>query len=1178
MKYKGLQSYTEADATNFKGRSIETKELLNLLHTNDIVVCYAASGEGKSSLINAGLCPLLRKELILPIFITFSETDFSNEKIDFNSFVLGKIFEAVHDVNKGILDENSQLRFVSDEILEEKLGKELYDELNKNAWWQLRMGYLCNHYQTFIPLLIFDQFEEIFCNTRSDLWINEFFQWFGDFCSGRLPMELGDSIRNKFEDSFNYLKLTPQSSVKVLFSLRSDYVGDLDYWCNQRYKIPVLKDTRYLLKPLTKVGAEEVLDLSDFNRDVKNNIITFVCKDNDQPYVSALILSVLCTILSAKNKINIKNDLSDLSLLVEEFYNDKISILDIDDIHELECSLIGEKNNRLRIPFNADRFKNLKINDGRFVDTKNNPVNLEILRISRVNNSYYIELVHDCLCSVVTKKKAQYIEDLTYQKEQAIRQKKNVVTLVWLLGHLLFFLYSLFYFYEPLFSVIDPNKDVLSDIDYIWFVLTLYIPVIIALYTSSSFLIQNIKKLDVLLYSFSEILLLINIFDFNTNIFFITGKLGNEVFYYLLCCSIVVGGLLLYTFIDVINKKCKIRNISENVLPKNNLYKRNIYWRGYIFLISLVSVVFFINIDQFSGLSWLLLALPFLFYNIPSALNSSKYKKLLILLWLLLILCDIPIPIKGWPSLINKIPGMFILILCIFFSFVSIIYEYKDKRKRLILVLFNLLIIVITYTYCLGFIPFANEINPLNVVLNRTRSHTYNGFMIKSNENGTYRYGFYNATGDTIISSVFEDCVTAEKFGYWLAFKINEKAILSSKDNSFNQLGMSIRNDTLYLQPYFCGLSIAADKNSSALESSFKEVNNKSIRTKSDLKLQQEYFFSKGYNELLNSMFLKLSNGEKFSSNSLPSIKCLCEITQCLLDSVSNNMRVPENERQKKNMFDEDELIADYYKYHTQLLVFSVLLDCFNQDNISEDLIYYIAFYQHFLINEINKTPMKIFNYAISSYFTGFNKSTVDSIKFDNDKVRCLLKNNISLKQYYRDCWLVLTNYAFSRFVTMLENNEADYVKNILPTYDNFLKSEDDNKWILLESYLTKKDDWSLFVETENSYILNYVDYNIKTSIAVVESMGSFYNSQTRLIPYKLLVLKRFYNTEYDEVDSMSENLEKIDTILNNSFYKKLDSIMDSVGILLQNNQKYEELIEKLYLLKKSKSTSQQFH
>mgnify|MGYP000748060757 FL=1 len=68
MRYKGLQSYTEADSANFKGRSSETKELLDMLHTNDVVVCYAASGEGKSSLINAGLCPLLRKELVLPIF------------------------------------------------------------------------------------------------------------------------------------------------------------------------------------------------------------------------------------------------------------------------------------------------------------------------------------------------------------------------------------------------------------------------------------------------------------------------------------------------------------------------------------------------------------------------------------------------------------------------------------------------------------------------------------------------------------------------------------------------------------------------------------------------------------------------------------------------------------------------------------------------------------------------------------------------------------------------------------------------------------------------------------------------------------------------------------------------------------------------------------------------------
>ena len=181
------------------------------------------------------------------------------------------------------------------------------------------------------------------------------------------------------------------------------------------------------------------------------------------------------------------------------------------------------------------------------------------------------------------------------------------------------------------------------------------------------------------------------------------------------------------------------------------------------------------------------------------------------------------------------------------------------------------------------------------------------------------------------------------------------------------------------------------------------------------------------------------------------------------------------------------------------------------------------------------------------------------------------IRNNISLKQYYRDCWLALTKCTYNRFVTILKNNADNYVENILSAYDNYLKSDDDNIWILLESYLIKN---TLFIETENSYISNYVDYNIKTSIAIVESMGSFYNSQTRLIPYKLLTIKRFYNTD-NELDSMSERLKKIDITLNNSFYNELDSVLDSVRI---NNQKYEDFFEILYLLKKSKSTSQQVH
>ena len=76
--YIGLRSYEESDAAIFKGRSAATSDLYDLLIHNEYVVFHSESGEGKSSLINAGLCPILREERYFPIRISFTENNFNS--------------------------------------------------------------------------------------------------------------------------------------------------------------------------------------------------------------------------------------------------------------------------------------------------------------------------------------------------------------------------------------------------------------------------------------------------------------------------------------------------------------------------------------------------------------------------------------------------------------------------------------------------------------------------------------------------------------------------------------------------------------------------------------------------------------------------------------------------------------------------------------------------------------------------------------------------------------------------------------------------------------------------------------------------------------------------------------------------------------------------------------------
>jgi WD40 repeat protein/energy-coupling factor transporter ATP-binding protein EcfA2 len=61
--YRGLEAFREEDAAFFAGRSAFARQLLNFTLGKDLVVVVGPSGSGKSSVVQAGLVPLLRRQL-----------------------------------------------------------------------------------------------------------------------------------------------------------------------------------------------------------------------------------------------------------------------------------------------------------------------------------------------------------------------------------------------------------------------------------------------------------------------------------------------------------------------------------------------------------------------------------------------------------------------------------------------------------------------------------------------------------------------------------------------------------------------------------------------------------------------------------------------------------------------------------------------------------------------------------------------------------------------------------------------------------------------------------------------------------------------------------------------------------------------------------------------------------
>ena len=60
--YIGPRPFERSERNLFFGRDREISELLSLVTSSRVVLCYAPSGAGKTSLINAGLHPRLEKE------------------------------------------------------------------------------------------------------------------------------------------------------------------------------------------------------------------------------------------------------------------------------------------------------------------------------------------------------------------------------------------------------------------------------------------------------------------------------------------------------------------------------------------------------------------------------------------------------------------------------------------------------------------------------------------------------------------------------------------------------------------------------------------------------------------------------------------------------------------------------------------------------------------------------------------------------------------------------------------------------------------------------------------------------------------------------------------------------------------------------------------------------------
>ena len=452
--FLGLQPYTEDDAYRFKGRTEESQELFRLIMRNDFTVCYAESGEGKTSLLNAGVFPLLRENMFFPIAITFTSDDYKVTPNSFDTIIDRCIKDSIVEYNMKNKGINVEYKLCSTDFQGLDCQTKLQLELSKYSWWKLRNYKPQAMGLTFTPVFVFDQFEEVFNLPGSIVWTKKFFDWLEDVSSDSCPDDIAKKVRAIIGNKAAFPTIKEEKGFKAVFSLRKEFIGELDYWGMQRCFIPSLKDNRYCLKALTYEGAKKVMtqqerfDESKVEQILKHFVSQYSRESESTiaenlPAIPALLLSVVCDSwekdFDAFAKLGTAEVAQSLSLILEHFYSQAIDsvVLELSrkdtsintdqcrhDLYTAVFSLIDGNGKRVRTKTTTSMLTQIDF-DNKYKQTL---CDYRIIKVNKVDGEDYVEIVHDSLCPIIAKRKEERLaEEAKEREERLLREQARKV-------------------------------------------------------------------------------------------------------------------------------------------------------------------------------------------------------------------------------------------------------------------------------------------------------------------------------------------------------------------------------------------------------------------------------------------------------------------------------------------------------------------------------------------------------------------------------------------------------------------------------------------------------------------------------------------------------------------------------------------------------------------------------
>jgi photosystem II stability/assembly factor-like uncharacterized protein len=219
-RYPGAQPFRDDEFSRrtFFGREPASVALTDQILANRLVIVYAKSGLGKTSLLNAGVAPRLREVSNLPLFVRVNDTQ------------RGAVFSVIEGVAAEA--ERQQVEYVQGD------SSSLWSFFKTVEFWR---GDLL-----LTPVLILDQFEELF-TLQSQEQREKFLSELGYVVRG-IPPPSQTQVTSSVSDS--------PPSIRVVLSLREDFLGLLEEASDH---IPEIMDHRYRVAPLSYEMASKAI-------------------------------------------------------------------------------------------------------------------------------------------------------------------------------------------------------------------------------------------------------------------------------------------------------------------------------------------------------------------------------------------------------------------------------------------------------------------------------------------------------------------------------------------------------------------------------------------------------------------------------------------------------------------------------------------------------------------------------------------------------------------------------------------------------------------------------------------------------------------------------------------------------------------------------------------------------